>query len=70
MKEAKIFEVREDGSIGVDFTTIREGDIPVWASFDEYVERRRKEREEMYDREYVCHVTENQFDASIEVHQP
>lgn len=69
-REAYIFEVNQDGSIGFDFTTIRETEIPLWAEFEEYVERRRAEREEMYDKEYVSHIGECEYEASIEVDYP
>ena len=69
-REAHVFEVNEDGSIGFDFTTIREAEIPLWAEFEEYVENRREEREQMYEKEYVSHISEHEYEASIEVKYP
>ena len=69
-REAHVFEVDEKGNIGFDFTTIRETEIPLWAEFEEYVENRREEREQMYENEYVSHIGEREYEASIEVRQP
>lgn len=69
-REAYVFEVDENGSIGMDFTSITQGDVPPWAEFDEYVERRRAEREQMYETEYVAHFTDREYDAQIRVDHP
>jgi hypothetical protein len=39
-------------------------------SFEQFVENRRAEREEMYGKEYFAHIMDAKFEMSIEVNYP
>lgn len=69
-QKAYIFEVDEDGHIGNDFTSVSENKIPLWADFEEWVETRRSEREEMYGVEYVSHIFESEYELELQVNSP